>query len=103
MTNFQFMFTDITKKDNEEGYHTAGVYNWMFDEVKVFLPNIVDSFLWWLPDFATMFKSSFVAECEEECAKQVEDTLTHEYIHVSLCKTECPLNKQHNAIEAVSL
>lgn len=102
MTDFDFVFWKKESKEGDLNSLVAGVYNWYFDEVKVFLPNIADSFLWWLPDFATMFKSSFVAQCEEECAEQVEKTLTHEYLHVSLCRTECPLNKQHYAIEAIT-
>jgi len=104
MTKFHFVFTKSEKQSKDKiGYVTAGVYNWYFDEVLIYLPSIADRHFEWLGvDFMwKMFKHSYVTDFEQKCIDQVIKTLGHEYIHVSLCKTECPLNKQHYGIEKI--
>lgn len=103
MTEFEFSFE--ARKKTIHGIDLSmlgGVYNYLTDKVTVYLPNIADSVTIYIPDFMTMFKESFIHEVEDDCIEAVQKTINHEYSHVSLCRTECPLNKQHNAIEMIS-
>ena len=103
MTTFKFVFEKKESQDQELPGLIGGIYNWYLDEVRIYLPSIADTFYGWVPSFLELFKDSFIRECENHCIKQVNKTLRHEYVHVSLCKTECPLNKQHLAIQIMEL
>ncbi len=83
-------------------FGVAGMYRFLSDPpiVEVYLPNIAHTQLAFIgEDFGTMFKSDYVEEIEQNMRDIIYETLEHEYIHVSLGHTECPLNKQHFFIE----
>lgn len=101
MTSFKFVFVKRESQDKELSGLVGGIYNWLNDEVEIYLTSIADTFYAWVPSFLKLFKDSFIRECENHCIKLVTEALLHEYIHVSLCRTECPLNKQHYAIKKI--
>jgi len=101
LTTFRFVFEKRESQDKEISGLVGGIYNFYFDEVQIYLTNIADTFFGWVPSFLKLFKDSYIRECENHCLKLVTEALYHEYIHVSLCKTECPINKQHFAIKKI--
>ena len=102
MTKFKFSFEERKCEGKEELTNSlAGTYNFLLDEVKVYLPNIANAVTIYVPGFMTLFNKSFIHEVEDDCIKQIQKTLKHEYEHKSLCTTECPLGEQHKAMDAI--
>lgn len=102
MTRFRFSFEEKkVEYKHELSHNVAGTCNVLTDTIKVYLPSIADTVTIYVPGFMTLFKQSFIDEVSDDCIKQINETLEHEYLHIGLWHIEYPLNKQHKAICAI--